>query len=212
MNVTIEGKNVQLLGDPMLNNCGPGGSPANAATMEGLIQAPGMPSVGSGGSNPLPIKCKNAPASSPKKFDECEKKEICAKCADVNRQAKAKKLRRRSPKVQKKMRKEGNRAAKRYRSRARRALARGQKDPAAFRKAFTHDCRFKQWRSDGADADFPDMDPDHIHEIQLGGHPTTPKNLRWMSGRSNRWMGRTLKEFKTSGPEKHTGVNPDCCN
>ena len=40
MDVTIEGKNVQLLGDPMLNNCGPGGSPANAATMMGLLQAP----------------------------------------------------------------------------------------------------------------------------------------------------------------------------
>jgi uncharacterized Zn-binding protein involved in type VI secretion len=38
MNVKIEGKNVQLLGDPMLNNCGPGGSPANAATMAGLLQ------------------------------------------------------------------------------------------------------------------------------------------------------------------------------
>jgi uncharacterized Zn-binding protein involved in type VI secretion len=39
--VKIEGKNVQLLGDQMLNNCGPAGSPANAATMMGLIQAPG---------------------------------------------------------------------------------------------------------------------------------------------------------------------------
>lgn len=39
--VKIEGKNVQLLGDQMLNNCGLGGSPANAATMMGLVQAPG---------------------------------------------------------------------------------------------------------------------------------------------------------------------------
>ena len=39
MNVKIEGKNVQLLGDPMLNNCGPSGSPANAATLMGVIQA-----------------------------------------------------------------------------------------------------------------------------------------------------------------------------
>ena len=36
-----EGKNVQLLGDQMLNNCGPAGSPANAATMMGLMQATG---------------------------------------------------------------------------------------------------------------------------------------------------------------------------
>jgi hypothetical protein len=40
LDVQIEGKNVQLLGDPMLNNCGPGGSPANAATLGGLMQAP----------------------------------------------------------------------------------------------------------------------------------------------------------------------------
>jgi hypothetical protein len=46
MDVKIEGKNVQLLGDQMLNNGAAGsGSPANAATMGGLIQAPGPPVV-----------------------------------------------------------------------------------------------------------------------------------------------------------------------
>lgn len=39
LNVKIEGKNVQYLGDQMLNNCGPGGSPANSATMTGVLQA-----------------------------------------------------------------------------------------------------------------------------------------------------------------------------
>lgn len=43
MNVKIEGKNVQLLGDPMLNNCGPSGSPANAATMAGVVQGASAP-------------------------------------------------------------------------------------------------------------------------------------------------------------------------
>ena len=41
MDVKIEGKNVQLLGDQMLNNCGPSGSPPNSATMAGEIQMPG---------------------------------------------------------------------------------------------------------------------------------------------------------------------------
>lgn len=36
--VKIEGKNVQLLSDPMLNNCGPSGSPANSATLQGIVQ------------------------------------------------------------------------------------------------------------------------------------------------------------------------------
>lgn len=40
MDVKIEGKNVHLLGDPMLNNCGPSGSPANSATLAGLAQPP----------------------------------------------------------------------------------------------------------------------------------------------------------------------------
>src|SRR5262245_31348888 len=38
LDVKIEGKNVHLLGDPMLNNCGPSGSPANAATLAGVLQ------------------------------------------------------------------------------------------------------------------------------------------------------------------------------
>jgi uncharacterized Zn-binding protein involved in type VI secretion len=42
LTVQIEGCNVQLLGDQMLNNCGPGGSPANAATLMGLAQPPNV--------------------------------------------------------------------------------------------------------------------------------------------------------------------------
>ena len=42
MDVKIEGKNVQFLSDPMLNNCAGGGSPPNAATMLGVIQVSGM--------------------------------------------------------------------------------------------------------------------------------------------------------------------------
>ncbi len=42
MDVKIEGKNVQLLSDPMLSNGGPSGTPANAGTMIGIIQASGL--------------------------------------------------------------------------------------------------------------------------------------------------------------------------
>lgn len=40
LDVKFEGKNVQLLGDPMMNDCGPSGSPANSATLAGLLQQP----------------------------------------------------------------------------------------------------------------------------------------------------------------------------
>jgi hypothetical protein len=38
LDVKFEGKNVQLLGDPMMNDCGPSGSPANSATLAGVLQ------------------------------------------------------------------------------------------------------------------------------------------------------------------------------
>jgi len=40
LDVKIQGKNVQLLADPMLNNCGPSGSPPNAATLGGAMHLP----------------------------------------------------------------------------------------------------------------------------------------------------------------------------
>lgn len=53
MNVMIEGKNVQLLGDPVLNNCGPSGSPPNTATMLGVLQACGQFTVVEAGECPI---------------------------------------------------------------------------------------------------------------------------------------------------------------
>jgi len=42
LDVQIEGKNVHHLGDQMLNNNGPSGSPPNAATMTGEVQGPAL--------------------------------------------------------------------------------------------------------------------------------------------------------------------------
>lgn len=41
-NVKFQGKTVQYLGDQMLNNCGPSGSPPNAATLAGVLQGPAL--------------------------------------------------------------------------------------------------------------------------------------------------------------------------
>ncbi|WP_342376228.1 DUF4150 domain-containing protein [Myxococcus stipitatus] len=59
MNVQIEGKSVQLLSDPMLNNCGPGGSPANAATMTGIVQMAKAVAVTYGDDKPCTRKLAN---------------------------------------------------------------------------------------------------------------------------------------------------------
>jgi hypothetical protein len=58
MNVKFEGKNVQFLGDPMLNNCGPSGSPPNSATLLGVLQGPLLVVVE--GSEMCPV-CEEAP-------------------------------------------------------------------------------------------------------------------------------------------------------
>ncbi|MEY4515022.1 MAG: hypothetical protein RLZZ450_7144 [Pseudomonadota bacterium] len=58
MDVRIEGKNVQLLGDPMLNNCGPSGSPPNAATLCGVITPTGAIIMVTG-KDPCPLCGKN---------------------------------------------------------------------------------------------------------------------------------------------------------
>lgn len=59
MDVKVEGKNVQLLGDPMLNNCGPSGSPANSATLMGVIQVTGWMVTLVTGEEECPL-CKEA--------------------------------------------------------------------------------------------------------------------------------------------------------
>ena len=203
MTVKIEGKNVHLLSDPVLNNCGPSGSPPNTgATMQGVSQA------NQGGKNPLKIPCKNAPAKKgATKFDKCEKEEICAKCAAINRQAKAGKPTRVQRKKYKKNRRLGNNKCKSLNSAARK----GNPADLGFHDGLSDDCKQKLEKK-AKNANYEGFSPDHVQEIQLGGHPTSAGNLRWMSSAPNSWMGTTLYNgFETSGPNKHTGVKPDCC-
>ena len=68
MDVKIEGKNVQLLGDPMLNNCGGSGSPPNSATLMGAIQMSGMVTVIDGEECPICGKDHTFSESEPTKI------------------------------------------------------------------------------------------------------------------------------------------------
>src|SRR5262245_14469678 len=69
MDVKIDGKNVQLLSDPMLNNCAAGGSPPNAATMLGVLQATGMVVAVEGHTCPL---CNEAPHEGLRETEETQ--------------------------------------------------------------------------------------------------------------------------------------------
>jgi hypothetical protein len=57
MTVKFEGKNVHLLSDPVLNNCGPSGSPPNSATMMGVDQGDSSASSTQSDEEKLRQKC-----------------------------------------------------------------------------------------------------------------------------------------------------------
>jgi Domain of unknown function (DUF4150) len=207
LTVKFERKNVHLLGEPMLNNCGPSGSPPNTgATMQGFDTWDL-----DGGDNPLEIDCKDSPhkPGSPK-HTKCEIEEICAKASEVNRQAKAGLLKRRRGSYQQ-YRDIGNKKCDQLKGFAKRSSPQHE-DLEGF-KHVSSECE-KELKDKAANADPPytGFSPDHIQEIQLGGHPTSLSNLRWMSSAPNSWMGTKLLQFETTGSNKHTGVKPDCCN
>ena len=209
MNVKIEGKNVHLLGDPMLNNCGPSGSPPNTgATMQGFDTWDL-----DGGAKPLKIECKDAPANpSPgrHKFTDCEKEEICAKCSEINEMAKSGGGLKGAQGSYDTLRADGNARAAQLRGFAMRESP--NHEPLGGFKHVSKKCEKElQDKADNSKPPYKGFSADHRREIQFCGHPTNLSNLKWMSRRPNRWIGGALDKFQTSGPNKNTGVEPDCC-
>ena len=76
LDTKFEGKNVQLLGDQMLNNCGPSGNPANSATLMGMVQGVlVVPRAGDGDLNcPHPNMVSDDPADDPQRRAELDQK------------------------------------------------------------------------------------------------------------------------------------------
>ena len=178
-----------------------------------------------GGLPLLEIKCANAPASNPtEKMNDCEKEQICQKCADINDlAAKDNKLKRTATGPG---RDGGDAAAATFKRRQGMRLRGkgpfGKKlkrkvSPSGLKK-FTTDCAFEDWKegrppprpgpNPKADPRMRGLSADHIHEIQLGGSPTSSRNLRMMSSKANEWIGSTLQGYD---PAEHKGVSPDCC-
>lgn len=166
---------------------------------------------GSPGGKPLEIKCENAPAKKGStKFTKCEKEEICAKCAAINAHCKAErrkgKTMERRRASYKKNRSKGNNKCKSLNKQARK----GKPANLGFHDAISDSCK-NTLRRKARENNYEGFSPDHVQEIQLGGHPSLSSNLRWMSSRPNEWIGGEMKKFETTGPGKHTGVKPDCC-
>jgi len=175
------------------------------------MQAPVPPAVPPGGGKDVKeIDCKNGGYDG-KPFTDCDKKQICAKCDEVNQQASAGKLKRRTPTDQAEARTEGDRATKKYRTSCAAAIKEGRMGPEEVKAKMYHQCAYDEWEKGGKDPGFrnPMMDPDHSHEVQLGGAPSDESNLKWMSSGANRWMGPVLQHYN---PEKHSGVKANCCD
>jgi uncharacterized Zn-binding protein involved in type VI secretion len=207
LTVKIEGKNVHLLGEPMLNNCGPGGSPPNTGATMGGFDTWDL----SGGGRPLEIDCKDVPKKpGSKKFTKCETEEICAKCASVNEQAKAGVLKRRD-KSYEKARDAADAKCDQLKGFAKRRSPQHEKLGGFSHLSKECDEELTK-KAEEADPPYTRFSPDHIQEIQLNGPPTDLTNLRWMSSAPNSWIGDQLTNFKTSGRKKHTGVKPNCCD
>jgi len=207
LTVKIEGKSVHLLGEPMLNNCGSSGSPPNT----GAAMAGADHSDLDGDENLLEIKCKDAPKKKGStKFTKCEIEEICAKCDSVNEQAEEGRLKRRDASYQKN-RDLGDAKCDQLKGFAKRKSPQHE-ELGGFDHLSDECAKELSDKAKNADPPYSGFSPDHVQEIQLNGHPTDHANLRWMSSAPNSWIGGKLKKFKTSGPNKHTGVKPDCCD
>lgn len=204
LTVKIERKSVHLLGEPMLNNCGASGMPPNTgATLAGVSQAK------QGGRRPIIIDCTKDDKGAP--FDKCEQEEICAKCASINQAAMSRKGRT-GLRKRRKTRKWA--ADKEAAMRKRVAYAcREMKPPSPPDLGFaaTSDYCKNKLKKKAEENNYNDFSPDHKHDWTLGGHPSNEGNLRWMSRRTNSWMGSKMQNFKTAGPDKNTGVKGTCC-
>jgi uncharacterized Zn-binding protein involved in type VI secretion len=194
LTVKIEGKNVQLLGDIMSNNNGPAGSPPNAATMAGTVQAPSVV---------LPAKeidCEKGPPSGP--LSKCEKEELCAKCAHLNEKAKAGELKKPDRATYAENRRLGDATAKSLAGKA-------QRNPEVGKGLIGFQASSQECQDEHVNNGFQGTSADHNHDIGLNGSPTDSANLKWMGSRVNSWMGSIMGGYN---PSKHNGVKPNCCD
>jgi uncharacterized Zn-binding protein involved in type VI secretion len=212
MTVKIEGKNVHLLGDPMLNNCGPSGSPPNTgATMMGG----GTDHAEQKAGPILKIKCEETDLNG-NEFSPCQIEEICAKIAATNREIRKPVkegggLKKRKGSVKKKQgdawvqRKRGNEVAKELSD----AALAGNAEDLGFHDV-SPECQ-EELRNIAEQQNYEGFSADHVKEVAfVGGLPVNRNNLRWMSSGANSWVGFRVTK-RLPGKPKYRRVEADCC-
>lgn len=155
----------------------------------------------------IEIKCegKTHPADDPngKSWSPCDYKQFCAKLKAVERQAKqkGKQKRFRSKAKYEAARKKGDKYAEQFRN----EWPERRKKLKKPESKFYHKCAYKE-AANGKNVD--DFEPDHVHEVQHGGPPSTARNIKWCKWYVNKSLGGHLQSFK---PPKHKKIKADCC-
>ena len=167
---------------------------------------------------PLVIDCVDAPETcSPgrHKFSDCEKEEICAKIDELNKIAWKEGGLKGAQGSYDDKREAGNAMAARLRGFAMRGSTHQPDLQKMHAKGFKHlspKCEKEtREKAENSKPPYKGFSADHRKEIQFCGAATDIENFKWMSRRPNRWIGGKLSAFKTSGPDKHTGVRGTCC-
>lgn len=140
----------------------------------------------------------------------CQLLQFCAKLDEANNQAADSEHSEIDDDEYEERRAEGNDAAADFRE-AWNNLAPQLMDEALqprIREMFYHPCAYDEAHDNNLQVG-PEMQPDHEHEIQLGGAAADFVNLRWIDTSVNRSLGSSLTAYD---PAVHTGgVSADCC-
>ena len=162
------------------------------------------------GPNPRIIDCAKSPATSDKKFDKCEKEEVCAKAKVFNEGSRERVDTKSDPYITNRT-VTGPTAQASLRTDCQAQLD-GGASPDSMKDKFVADCRFEEWKNKKPKPDHGFREPtmleaDHVQELQFGGAPGA-ENLKWLSDRVNGFMGPKLQHYKP----KHTGLKPVNCD
>ena len=155
-------------------------------------------SVGGKASKPPNIEC-DVEKTVKKDWNCCQLKQYCSKVTELNGLARDDKLKDiRGTKKYAANRLAGNAAAEDFRA--------DWNSDSAMRKSptkakFYHECAVKKSKVG------PEMQPDHVHEIQRDGHPTALTNLKWLDTSVNRSIQGSVGAL----PSDVSYVKADCC-
>ncbi|MEP6653919.1 MAG: DUF4150 domain-containing protein [Myxococcales bacterium] len=211
LDVKIEGKNVQLLGDAMTNN---NGSPPNAST-PAEMQPPDapLPPFVSG------IDCeknKKPPSQGGKGWDDCDVKQLCAKVKDTNKLRKDGELEKQPPGRSKHpdyAATKGDYSDVFETASAAKTII----SEAWLNKQFYDPCAKEKWEEAGRPARPNEQpagggaemfNPDHCHDCGLGGNLQDITNFKMLSSSVNKSVGGS---FGSYDPAKNGDIElPKC--